>query len=510
VGLIAQRRRGNSIPEKQATMRIVTGGISHESSTFAPTPTRLRDFETGLGLFRGNAILERFRGTNNCTGGFIAGAERRGYELVPLLWTFAYPGGVIVRADYESLKREFLEGLSRARAAGPVDGVLLDLHGAMVVEGIDDGDGDFLAAVRRAVGPACPIVATFDLHGNHTQRRLDAATAVVGFDTYPHVDMAERGEEAADLIVRTIRGEVRPVMALRELPLFWSAACQVTAHPPIDEAFRLVHEAERSPGVRSVTLATGFPWADVPHMGASVIAVTDGDAKLARRTADEIGDWIWERRQRWHRRPLGVGEALDLAEREGRYPVFLADMADNTGGGAPGDSTEVLQAFLDRDLPGALLLYLVDVEAARQAHAAGVGARLRVELGGKSHPVQGPPVPLEVEVVALSDGKFTYDGPMYAGLTGDLGPSAWLRHRGLNVVVVSARMQPLDAAFARSLGIDCAAMRYVAVKSAVHFRSGFEGMAAAIHNIDARALHTHDFARLPYSRRRRPMFPLEG
>jgi microcystin degradation protein MlrC len=390
-----------------------------------------------------------------------------------------------------------------------VDGVLLDLHGAMVIDGIDDGDGDFIEAVRHAVGPNCPVVATFDLHGNHTRRRVEAATAVIGFDTYPHVDMAERGREAGDLIVRAIRGEVRPVMALRELPLFWSAACQVTAHPPIDEAFRLVHEAERRPGILSVTLSTGFPWADVPNMGASVIVVADGNASLAQATADEIGNWVWQRRERWHRRPLTVAEALALGEQEARYPIFLADMADNTGGGAPGDSTEVLRTFVERNLKDALLLYLVDPATVRQAHAAGVGRRFRAELGGKSHPVQGPPVPLEVEVVALSDGKFTYDGPMYAGLTGDLGPSAWVRHRGVNVVAVSARMQPLDQAFARSLGIDCAAMRYVAVKSAVHFRSGFERIAGSIHNIDARALHTHDFARLDYRHRRRPMFPLE-
>ena len=160
-------------------MRIATGGISHETSTFARTPTTRREFETGLGLFRGPEILQHFRGTNSCTGGFIDGADRHGFELVPLLWTFAYPGGLIAAADYAALKAEFLDHLAQAVAVGgPVDGVLLDLHGAMVVEGIDDGDGDFLAAVRRAVGPGCPIVATFDLHGNHTQRRLDAATAV--------------------------------------------------------------------------------------------------------------------------------------------------------------------------------------------------------------------------------------------------------------------------------------------------------------------------------------------
>jgi len=490
-------------------MRLVTGGISHETSTFAPTPTRLSDFEAGFGLFRGQAVIERFRGANSCTGGFIAGAERHGFELVPLLWTFAYPGGLIPRADYDALVRELIDRLTQARAAGPIDGVLLDLHGAMVVEGIDDGDGDLIAAVRRAVGADCPVVATFDLHGNHTQARLDAATAVVGFDTYPHVDMAERGREAADLIVRTIRKEVRPVMALRPLPTFWSAECQVTAHPPMSEAFAFVHEVERRPGVLSVTLSTGFPWADVPQLGASVIAVVDGDAALARATADEVGDWVWQRRQRWQCKPLSVAEALDLGEREGRYPILIADMADNTGGGAPGDSTEVLRTFVERDLRDALLLYLADPDAAKQAHAAAVGRRVVIDLGGKSHPMQGAPVRLEVEVVALSDGRFTYDGPMLAGLTGDLGPSAWLRHKGVNVVVVSGRMQPLDQAFARSLGIDCAAMRYVAVKSAVHFRSGFETVAGSIHNVDAQAIHSHDFARLPY-KRRRPLYPVDG
>lgn len=491
-------------------MRIAIGGILHETSTFATVPTTYRDFETGLGLYRGADIVAKFRGTNNCTGGFITGAERHGFDMVPLLWGFAYPSGLIPRADYDRLKRALLERLAQARAEKPIDGVLLDLHGAMVVEGIDDGDGDVIESVRRAVGPKMPIVTTFDLHGNHTQRRLDHATAIVGYDTYPHIDMAARGEEAADLIVRAIRGEIRPAMALRELPLFWSAACQVTAHPPMDEAMGLVFDAERRPGILSVTLATGFPWADVPHMGASVIVVADGDATLARKTADEIGDWVWQRRARWHRRPLTVSEALDLGDKQGRYPVMLADMADNTGGGAPGDSTEVLRAFVDRDLRDALVLYMVDPDAAARAHVAGVGGRFHVELGGKSHPVQGPPVPMDVEVVALSDGRFVYDGPMYGGLTGDLGPSAWVRQRGVNVVVVSARMQPLDQAFARSFGIDCAKMRYISLKSAVHFRSGFEKLGGSIHNIDASALHTHDFSRLPYRRRRKPMYPLES
>jgi microcystin degradation protein MlrC len=489
-------------------MRIVTGGVLHETSTFAGGRTNVRDFETGIGFARGDDLFEKYKGANFCCGGFIDGAARHGFELVPLLWCFAFPGGLIERASYDLLKGEFLAGLKREMVRG-VDGVLLDLHGAMVVEGIEDGDGDFIQAVRAVVGPGCPIVVTTDLHANHARARVASADAIIGYDTYPHIDMAERGREAADLIVRAIRGEVRPVSALRQLPLFWSTACQVTAHPPMDDVMRLLHEIEQRPGILSASIATGFPWADIPEMGASVIVVADGDRTLAQRTADELGDWIWERRERWYKKPPTVREAISLGQQAGRFPIMLADMADNTGGGAAGDSTEVLQAFVDLDLPDALLLHIVDPEVAQQAHRMGAGARMQVELGGKSDPRQGPPVPLEVVVVALSEGSFRYDGPMYAGTDGNLGASAWLRYRGINIVVVSVRMQPLDQAFARSLGIDCAQMKYIAVKSAAHFRSGFEKLGGQIFNINARAIHSHDFGALPY-RRRQPMYPVEN
>jgi microcystin degradation protein MlrC len=491
-------------------MRIAIGGVSHETTTFIESRTTLADFEHGFGFYRGSEVVDRFRGANICTGGFLAGAERYGFQPLPLLWTFAYPSGLIERRTYDTLKAEFIERLTAAHRDSPIDGVLLDLHGAMVVEGIDDGDGDFIESVRGAAGRACPIVVTQDLHGNHTSRRVAAADAIVGFDTYPHVDMADRGLEAAEIMVRMLRGEVRPVMALRQLPMFWGISRQVTAHPPMDEVLRRAHEIERRPGVIAVTVATGFPWADVPDVGASVIVVADGERAVARAAADELGDFIWQNRQRWQQPAVTVREALAAGEKEGNYPIILADHTDNTGGGAPGDSTEILRTFLDLQLSDSLLLYLVDLEAVEKAHTAGVGSTLRMLLGGKSDPRQGPPVEVEAEVAALSEGDFRYDGPMYAGLTGNLGRSAWLRIGGVSVVVVSKREQPLDAAFARSLGIDCAAMRYIAVKSAVHFRSGFEQLAGSIHNVDAAGILVHDFSKLPYRKRRRPLFPLEA
>jgi microcystin degradation protein MlrC len=491
-------------------MRIATGGISHETSSFAKTPTTLADFESGFGLYRGEEIIRRFTGANICTGGFIDGAKRHGFELVPLLWTFAYPSGLIRAADYEALKAEFLDRLQKDEAAhGPVDGALLDLHGAMVVEGIDDGDGDFIETVRQALGKDRPIFVTTDLHANHTRRRVEAADAIIGFDTYPHVDMAERGREAADLLVAMTRGEARPVMAIHQLPLFWHTSRQITAHPPMDEVMRRVHELERRPGILSVTVATGFPWADVLDVGASVIAVANGDRDLAQATADELADWIWQQRERWHQPPVPVREALAEGERRGKFPIILADHADNTGGGSPGDSTEILRTFLELNLQDAVILYIVDPPVAQQAIDASVGRRIRAALGGKSDPIQGPPLEAEFDVVAVSQGQFTYDGPMYAGLTGNMGPSAWLRRGGVSVVVVTAREQPLGPAFAATLGIDCRAMKYIAVKSAVHFRSGFERLAGSIFNVDAAAIHTHDFAKLPYRKRTRDVFPVE-
>jgi microcystin degradation protein MlrC len=491
-------------------MRIATGGIIHETSTCVDSPTTMKQFEYDRGIIRGTDILERFRDTNVCTGGFIEGAEKHGFELVPLLRASAFPNGLIVREDYDALKREMLDRLAEAeRIGGPVDGALLDLHGAMVVDGIDDGDGDVIEAFREYLGPDRPIVVTQDLHGNHTRARVAAADALVGFDTFPHVDMAERGVEAAGIIAQTVRGEIQPKMAIHQVPLFWSTPCQVTAHPPMDEVLRQVHALEGRPGIICVTIATGFPWANVPEVGTSVMVVANGDVDLAQRTADELGAWIWERREQWHAPPLPVREALRRGEEVGKFPIIVADHADNTGGGSPGDSTEVLQTFLDDNLQDALILYMVDEDVARQAHQAGVGSRIAVSLGGKSSPVQGQPVEAEAVVLAISDGPFAYDGPMFAGLTGSMGTSAWIKIGGVNIVVVTAREQPFDMAFARSIGIDCAAMKYISVKSAAHFRAAFEPIAGSIFNIDAAGIHTHDFSRLPLTKRTRDLFPIE-
>ena len=298
-------------------------------------------------------------------------------------------------------------------------------------------------------------------------------------------------------------------MALRQIPMFWNSPTQITAHPPMNEVMQRVHDLEARPGILSVTLSTGFPWADVPDVGCSVIVVADGNPALAASTAEELATWVWENRERWYCPPKSVRDAIRDGEQLGRYPIILADQADNTGGGAPGDSTEILRTFIEQKLTDAVMLYIVDPEVARLAYQAGVGQRITVSVGGKSDPIQGPPVEMHAEVMAISNGDFAYDGPMYAGLTGNMGYSAWLRQDGVSVVVVTAAEQPLGPAFAKTLGIDCPSMKYIAVKSSVHFRSGFERFAGSIFNVDAAATHTHDFTQLAYKKRSRAVFPVE-
>ncbi len=275
-------------------MRIAIGGILHETSTCVDTPTTMQEFEYDRGVIRGPDLMEKFRGTNVCLGGFVDVLEAEGVEIVPLLRASAFPSGLVDANDYASLKNELLQRLAEA---GPVDGVLLDLHGAMIVDGIDDADGDITAAFREAVGPDLPIGVCYDLHGNHTRKRVEAASAVFGYDTFPHVDMNERGREAAEVIIKAARGELKPVGAIHNLPLFWATRKQVTAHPPMVEVIDRLHEYEQRPGIISMTIATGFPWGDVPDVGSSVIAIADGDRELAQATADEFAAWVWENRQ---------------------------------------------------------------------------------------------------------------------------------------------------------------------------------------------------------------------
>lgn len=486
-------------------MRVVTGCIEHETSTFTPVPTTRASFFERFGEVRGPAVIEKFRGTNTPIGGFIAGADAHGFELIPTLFAEAHPSGPVARLVFDQLVNELLTGI---RAAGQIDGILLQLHGAMVAEGVDDGEGYILAAVRDVVGPTLPIVAQLDIHSSISPLMVEMADVLIGRESYPEVDMAARGRECADVLVRIIQGGLRPTMALHQLPMIWGMN-QVTAHPPMREAIAELHRIEAQPGVICGSIATGFPLSDVPAMGSSVYIVTDNDQPLAQRYADELAAWIWERRAAWQLAMPSTAEALTIAHSQERYPVIFADRNDNPGGGSPGDSTGLLRTFIDAELEDACVLYIVDPAAVAQCHQAGVGATLTLAVGAKSSPLQGTPVQMTAEVIACSDGHFHYDGPMYAGLAGKMGPSAHIRQGGIHVILTNGRDQPFDTAFARTLQLDPRQMRYIGVKSAAHFRAAFEPWAGAIHVVSEPSVHSADTGTLTYRNLGRKLYPFD-
>ena len=485
-------------------MRVVTGAISHETSTFTPVATTRESYRERHHL-RGSEIIRTFRASNTPTGGFIQGSEAHGFELIPTVYAAAYPSGPTPANLFQSILNELLDGI---RAAQPVDGILLQLHGSMVAEGVDDADGYILAAVRDLVGPRVPMVAQLDIHSNVSRLMVDKADVLIGRETYPEVDMAERGRECTDVLVRIVTEGLRPTMALHQIPMVWGTN-QVTAHPPMSEAIAQLHRIEAQPGVVCGSIATCYALADVPDMGASVYVVTDNDLGLAQRYADELGAWIFARRAGWHAPMPSTRECLRDAEAKAQFPVIFADWCDNTGGGSPGDSTGMLRTFVDAKLKEACVLYIVDRQAVDRCRAAGVGAMVELEVGGKSSPLQGIPVKMTARVVAVSDGYFRYDGPMYSGLENSMGSSAHIEQDGVHVLLVSKREQPFDTAFSRTLALDPRTMKYIGVKSAAHFRSGFEPWAGAIYVVSESSVHNPATGALPFRRLGRKLYPFD-
>ena len=487
-------------------MRIAVGGIEAETSDFSPIALPLSTFLLSDRCMDEDGLLACSGEANNVIHGLVKGVRENGADLVPLFSAYGGSARHPTRATHEALKERLLAPL---RAAVPVDGVLLSLHGGYAVEGLHDGDGDIMKAVREVVGPDCPVISVHDPHCNIGPYLAGNATAMIIMDTYPHIDMAARGLEAVAMMVRTIRGEIRPTMGFCPIPMFWAAPKMISAEEPCLSMYEHLFELERQPGVLTASIGFGYQWADNPTVGASTVVVMDGDAEGAQAQADELGRYLWGRKDDWQRAPVAPADALDEGERVGKYPIILADQADNPGGGAPSDSTEILRLFIERNLQDAAVLYVCDPETAQIAKAAGVGAMVDVEVGGKSHPLCGDPVQMRAEVLAVTDGRFVYDGPMWENLPDDFGDSALLKFGGINIAVISGLHQPVDLAFSRSLGLDCRKLRYICVKSTGHFRSGFGPIAGSIFNVDASGVFTQDFAKLPFKNLGRKVYPMD-
>ena len=426
-------------------------------------------------------------------------------ELVPLLWSFATPSRKVEQDAYEALKSEFLNLLSEA---GEIDGVVLDLHGAMVTEEIEDAEADLISGVREMVGSR-PIVVTFDLHANITPHTVKHPDVIIGFDTYPHVDTYERGVESAEVIHKTVRGEIAPTMAYRQLPLLTSPPAQCTMRPPASDLVKKLHQLESEDGVITATLSMGFPFADIHDAGVSVLVTTDGNRELAENTVEEFAHHIWSIRETFRMNLVSIEEAIEHANQSEGQPIVLAEGADNPGGGGPCDSTFILRAFVEAEVRDAVVAIIADPESVAQAIEAGVGNRVTLDVGGKTDDMHGEPVRLEAYVKTISDGVYLRKGPMARGATDRMGRTAVIKTGGVEVILTEGRSQPLDAEVLRSVGIEPRDRKLIALKSAVHYRADYTSIAHEILEVDTPGVHSPNLANFTYENLRRPIYPLD-
>ena len=478
-------------------LKIALAGVSHETNTYCAQPTPLEAFTVRRRgdeeLAQASARSEQIR----------AAAEEIGAELVPVYMAGEKPSGTIEAAAWAQMKADLLADL---KAELPVDGVLLSLHGAGVVEGEDDLEGDLAEAVRELVGPNVPITAFFDLHGNATQRMADALDITLACHEYPHVDLLERGVEALKLIPRIRSGELKPVTHVETLPMLLQPSD--TFEGPMKKVNELCRSIEERPGIIECGLFHGFPYADTPLVGCHIIVTTDGDPDLARTTAAEVGAYIWENRDSFLRPCLTSEEAIAQALAVDGLPVVINETSDNPGGGSPGDGTHLLRALIDQKVEGCCFGFVFDPEVIAQAIEAGVGSTIDVKLGGKHDDIHGAPIEAEAYVKAITDGKFTgrdrYKYPQ------DLGKSVRLVIGGIDVVVTDKPGQVSDSGVFLLHGIDVDVYKIVALKSSNHFRAGFQDRAKAIITADGPGLTTLNIASFDRVRTPRPIWPLDA
>ena len=463
--------------------RIAVGGFQHETNTFAPSKADFHAFEQGggwPGVQLGEAIAPAVEGANIPAAGALRALHDLGHHTVGLAWAAASPSAHVTRDAFERIGGEIVR---RLEAAGPVDGVYLDLHGAMVTEHFDDGEGELLARVRRVVGDRVPVVISLDLHANVTRAMVDRADGMVAYRSYPHVDMAQTGARAARLLDATLKAGRSPAKTYTTLDYLTGIPSQCTLMSPGKELYESLAVLEAKHGV-SLSFTPGFPMADFPECGMAVFGY-GADAARAEAATRALAGNIADAERDFALELFAADEAVHRAMQRGEpgRPVVLADTQDNPGAGGNGDTTGLLRALIRRRAESAVLGLLIDPDAARRAHEVGAGHAARFSLGEISGVPGMAPLEGEFAVERVGDGHFTCTGPMFKGFRMNLGPMALLRSReapGVRVLLASVKCQAGDQEMFRHVGVEPRGERIVAVKSSVHFRADFQPIAKEV------------------------------
>ena len=477
-------------------MKIFIAGLSTETNSFSPLPTGMASFEEGS-IHHGDATQDAQMYWTAPLHIWRDQAEERGWEVVESLSAHAQPGGPTVKSVYEGFRDEILADL---RAAGGADVILLALHGAMIADGYDDCEGDLIAHCRE-IAPEAVIGGLLDPHSNLTDKMMTAASLLVAFKEYPHVDVPERAADLFRLAADSAAGKITPVM--RDWDCRMIIAMPTTKDPMrgfVDDMLA----AEGQGDLLSLSLIHGFPWSDHPRTGTRAVAICDGSADQAAAQAEALGRKIFALRHALHRPRPDIDAALDMAQAAPAGPVVLADMSDNAGGGAPSDATFLLRAMIERGMTSIATGLFWDPIALRICKEAGEGATLDLRLGGKCGPMSGDPLDLTVTVRKIASGLTQRFGKLPA----PMGDTVWVEAGGIDIVLNDLRNQTFHPEAFEQLGIDLSQRRYVCVKSSNHYEAGFNPIAARVIGVATPGAITPDFANIPYKNRAKTYYPV--
>lgn len=489
---------------------VLTGAFVHESNTFKKGETTLQDFRDGV-LDIGQAAIDRFGDVNEELAGFLDAGRAAGWRITHTVSAHATPGARVSREAFDHVAGLICDGARAHRDT--LDGILLALHGSMVPGFCEDGEGELLGRLRAIVGLDLPIAVTLDLHAMATPRMVELAQIFVSYKTYPHIDMRETGRHAGRLLDGAMRGETRPTTCRTHCPMLDEANAGRTDVPETAALYTRARAHEAEPGILAVSVNAGFSEADITEMGPTVLVTFDaGAGPRARAIAKALAGTIWDQRGNVSNDFL-TPEAAALIARDfdaGQGPLVIADYADNPGAGAYGDATALLAALLQAGATGGAFAPIIDPEAAAILHRHRVGDSVTLDLGGKCDPVfGGGSLRLTGQVVHLSDGTYTGDGPILGGITHSFGPTVVFRVAGIDILIVTLAGQMLDLQQVRTFGIEPARLRFLVVKSMQHFRAAFEPVAGRVIVCDSGALATPQAHLRPYTRVRRPVWPLD-